>query len=61
MVDTIKKYLSVREVADSKGVTTAYIRKLIRDGKLPAIKVGLQHIIAEEDAAALKIGKDKEG
>jgi excisionase family DNA binding protein len=47
--------LSVREVAEKRGVTVWRIHQLIKDGTLPAEKYGTQYLIKIADADALTI------
>ena len=44
--------LTVPEAARRTGRNAETIRRWIREGRLPATKVGTQHVIAEEDLAA---------
>ena len=44
--------LTVPEAARRTGRNPETIRRWIREGRLPAIKVGTQHVIAEDDLAA---------
>lgn len=48
--------LTVPEAARSTGRNPETIRRWIREGKLPALKVGTQHMIDEEDLALLEDG-----
>ena len=43
------KLLSVRDVADKLGVTVWRVHQLIKDGRLPAEKLGSQYVIKEKD------------
>lgn len=45
--------LTVPEVARRLGRNPETVRRWIREGKLPARKVGTQHVIEEGDLAAL--------
>lgn len=45
--------LTVPEAARTTGRNPETIRRWIREGKLPARKVGTQHLIDEEDLALL--------
>lgn len=45
--------LTVPEAARSTGRNPETIRRWIREGKLPARKVGTQHLIDEQDLALL--------
>ena len=47
--------LSVKEVAEKRGVTVWRIHQLIKDGTLKADKYGNQYLIRATDADALKI------
>lgn len=47
--------LSVREVAEKRGVTVWRIHQLIKSGTLPAEKYGTQYLIKSGDADALTI------
>ena len=47
--------LTVPEAAHSTGRNPETIRRWIREGKLPARKVGTQHLIDEEDLALLDV------
>ena len=47
--------LSVKQVADKKGVTVWRIHQLIQGGKLKAKKYGTQYLIKEPDAEKLVI------
>ena len=47
--------LSVREVAEKRGVTVWRIHQLIKEGTLAAEKYGAQYLIKSEDADALTI------
>jgi len=45
------KMLTTKEVADMLGVTHAYVCQLIREGKLPATRIGQRvYLIPESDA-----------
>jgi len=44
--------LTVPEAARRTGRNPETIRRWIREGRLPATKVGTQHVIAEDDLAA---------
>ncbi len=44
--------LTVPEAARRTGRNPETIRRWIREGRLPAVKVGTQHVIAEADLAA---------
>ena len=46
--------LTTREAAVLSGYDQSYIRKLIRQGKLAATRVGHFHIIAPEEVARLQ-------
>jgi excisionase family DNA binding protein len=48
--------LSTAEAAGKLGVTVGRVQQLIWDGKLPAVKVGRDYVINEED---LKLVKDR--
>jgi excisionase family DNA binding protein len=48
--------LTVPEVAKRTGRNPETIRRWIREGRLPARKIGTQHLIEEEDVAL--IGED---
>ena len=45
--------LTVPEVARRVGRNPETVRRWIREGKLPATKVGTQHVVAERDVASL--------
>jgi excisionase family DNA binding protein len=47
--------LSVKEVADKRGVTVWRIHQLIKAGTLPAEKYGNQYLIKTKDADAMTI------
>ncbi len=47
--------LSVKEVADKRGVTVWRIHQLIKAGTLPAEKYGNQYLVKIKDADALTI------
>jgi excisionase family DNA binding protein len=47
--------LSVKEVAEKRGVTVWRIHQLIKAGTLPAEKYGTQYLIKIKDADALTI------
>ncbi len=47
--------LSVKEVAEKRGVTIGRIHQLIKAGTLPAEKYGNQYLIKTKDADALTI------
>ena len=57
--------LTVLEVAQRVGRDPETVRRWIRSGKLPATKVGLQHMVAEDhlplpdDDDALVVGGDR--
>ena len=46
--------VTVSEAARRVNRDPETIRRWIRSGRLPAMKVGTQHVIAEEDLAALE-------
>ncbi|HEX8369923.1 MAG TPA: excisionase family DNA-binding protein [Pyrinomonadaceae bacterium] len=50
-----EKLLSVKEVAQRRGVTVWRIHQIIKAGDLSAEKYGSQYLIKEQDADALKI------
>jgi len=47
----IKDYMTVGQVAARLGYTNANITRLIRDGKLPALKRGRRYFILPEDVS----------
>lgn len=49
----ISKYLSVKEAATAMGYTRANITRLIREGKLPAVKRGRKYFILAADLDGL--------
>jgi len=44
-----KDYLTIKEAAEKLGYFPPYVARLIRDGKLNAIKRGRQYFILPED------------
>jgi excisionase family DNA binding protein len=48
MID-LKNYLTIKEAAEKLGYFSPYVNKLIRDGKLNAVKRGRQYFIAPEE------------
>lgn len=53
------KYFSVNEAAGLLGVCRSTVQKLIRDGKLPAVKLGTSYLIDREDARRFAGGYTK--
>ena len=53
-----KNYLSVKETAEALGYIAPYVNKLIRDGKLKALKRGRRYFItpAEIDRFVGQVG-----
>jgi excisionase family DNA binding protein len=51
--------LTVPEAARRAGRNPETIRRWIREGKLPARKVGTQHVLEEEDLAAVIRGSEE--
>ena len=47
--------ITVPEAAQKTGRNPETIRRWIREGKLPAQKIGTQHFIAEEDLEAMSV------
>jgi excisionase family DNA binding protein len=45
------EYLSTQQVAERLGIDSSGVRKLILSGRLPAMKVGRDHLIKAEDLA----------
>jgi excisionase family DNA binding protein len=45
------EFLSTQQVAEKLGIDVSGVRRLILSGKLPATKVGRDHLIREEDLA----------
>jgi excisionase family DNA binding protein len=50
-----KKLLSVSEAAAVRGVTRSQIHVYIRDGRLPASRLGNQYVIDPADLAKVKL------
>jgi len=46
--------LSTTEAAERLGVTSIRVRAMIRDGKLPAQKIGRDYVIKESDLELVK-------
>jgi excisionase family DNA binding protein len=46
--------ISVTEAAAELGVTRARVHALIRDGRLPASKIGSQYVIQPKDLAKVR-------
>jgi excisionase family DNA binding protein len=47
-------WLSAAEVADMLGVTRRYVNRLVVEGKLPAVRVGVTNLFLRRDAEAFK-------
>jgi len=47
----IKDYMTVGQVAARLGYTNANITRLIRDGKLPALKRGSRYFVLPDDVS----------
>ncbi len=52
MVDETKNYLTLEEVADRLGVHYQLIYRLVRDGELPAIRLGRVYRVETTDLEA---------
>lgn len=52
--------LTVKQAADARGVTKAWILKLIRDRRLKAEMVGIQYLIKPADLDKLEV-RDRAG
>jgi excisionase family DNA binding protein len=50
-VNAIPRLLSVATVANHLGVSTKTVRRLIKDGQLPSLRVGRQIRMSERDLA----------
>jgi len=49
-----QKLLSTNEAAQKLGVTSIRVRAMIRDGNLPAKKIGRDYVINESDLELVK-------
>ncbi len=54
MVKT-SELMSIKEVAEAKKITVGRIYQLIKEGGLPAQKIGSHYVIAKSDCDALTI------
>ena len=52
--------LRLNELADMLGVSTKLASRLIRDGEIPAVKIGREYRIAKSNAVKYLLGKQKE-
>ncbi|MFH9223938.1 helix-turn-helix domain-containing protein [Streptomyces lydicus] len=48
-----ERFYSVEQVAEHLGLHVRTVRNYVRDGRLPAVRIGKQYRIAHEDLAAL--------
>ena len=51
----LKDYLTTTEAAEKLGVNGSRIRQLIRDGKLPATKLGNNNLIKLSDLELVRV------
>jgi excisionase family DNA binding protein len=58
MTGTPKPYWSTKDLAEATGLVQAYIRQLVTEGKIKAVKVGRDWII--EDAEAQRFIQERE-
>jgi excisionase family DNA binding protein len=56
----VTTYISTKQAADALGVSDARVRQLIAEGKLPAQKIGRDHLIAPADVKALAAGRARQ-
>jgi excisionase family DNA binding protein len=49
----MKRYLSVKEICERLPVCKSLVYRLVRDGELPATRLGGKILVPEEDLAAL--------
>jgi excisionase family DNA binding protein len=49
--------LSTQQAAERLGVDDSRVRRLIQQGRLPAMRVGRAHLIREEDLALVAVRK----
>ena len=55
--------LTIPELADKMGLTRIAIWRRVKNGQIPAVKIGRQYIISEQDASILlgeTLTKDQE-
>ena len=52
--------LRLNELADMLGVSTKLASRLVRDGEIPAVKIGREYRIAKSNAVKYLLGKQKE-
>lgn len=57
MADTVKRALTVNEFMDETGAKPTSTRKLIREGKIPVIRVGRRVLIARHTVEAFLRGE----
>lgn len=53
MADTLKRYLSVKQICERLPVRKSLIYRLVRDGGLASTRLGNKILVAEEDLIAL--------
>ena len=52
--------LRLTDLADMLGVSTKLASRLIRDGEIPAVRIGREYRIAKSNAVKYLLGKQKE-
>ena len=46
----IEGYLTVSELAERSGLTPSYVRRLIRDGRIDARRIGTMWVVEQREA-----------
>ena len=61
MAQAQQKLLTYAEAAQMLGVRVRYVRQMVQDGKLAAIRIGHRTVSIQEAAVMLFIANHKEG
>ena len=61
MVDPVTGLLTVKDVASELGRSIEQVRRYIREGRLPARKIGLQWFVAPEQLHSFRSGAGQTG
>ena len=58
MVDSSREMLTIKEAAVELDRSVGQVRRYVRDGKLPAKKIGMQWFVAPDELATFKAGRN---
>ena len=58
MLDSSTEMLTIKEAAVKLDRSVGQVRRYVRDGKLPAKKIGMQWFVAPDELATFKAGRN---